>query len=115
MFSQFHSLILVLVSCKIPALVCGIDLGFLKGPYAPEISLAGWKQMGSHCLPDFTGEHEGLREGAFGAQASLGDTCDLWRMPHTSEPLPVVEHFLAVVVFPPLCDGFVSIDLNFAF
>lgn len=50
MFSQLHSLILVLGSCKIPTLACGIDLGFLKGQDALEISSAGWKRTGSHYL-----------------------------------------------------------------
>lgn len=59
-------------------------------------------------LPGSTGEKQGLREGVVGARASLGDTCDLWRMPLAPEHLPVVEHYLAVVGvgFLTPCDGF---------
>lgn len=48
-------------------------------------------------MPDSTGENQGLREGMVGAQAPLGDTCDLWRMPLTPKHQPGVEHFLQVV------------------
>lgn len=61
MFSQLHSLILVLGSCKIPTLACGIDLGFLKGQDALEISSAGWKRTAG--WKDSTGENRGFREG----------------------------------------------------